>query len=162
MKLAIRIVVTMLAAATIAPAMSAEKPADQLELLHDPEIRVIVIGRQWVPSPDVQQSAFDFGETFFANGTWQSWRAERALVQLEGVWTIENDKLCVKLTKTRSGVPMAGDIRCRTVRRIVGGDKIAMTDLDASIGQADQLFVFSERPFLSNTHLFPSDGFRRR
>lgn len=148
MKIATRILVAMLVAATVAPAMSAEKLADELEVLHDPEIRVILIGRQWVPSSDVQQSAFDFGETFFANGTWQSWRAERGLVRLEGVWTIENDKLCVKLTKARSGVPMAGDVRCRTVRRIVGGDKIAMTDLDAPIGRADQLVVFSERPFL--------------
>ncbi|MGH6697221.1 hypothetical protein [Sphingopyxis sp.] len=156
MKPSIGIVVTMLAAAAIAPAMSAEKPADQLEVLQEPEIRVIVIGREWVPSPDVRQVAFDFVERFVADGTWQSWRAERALVQLEGVWTIENDKLCVKLTKGRSGDPKVGDTRCRAVRRTVGSDRIAMTDLDAPIDGADQLVVFSERPF------FPSDGFRRR
>ena len=154
----VKLVISLVASLFVAagPARGAEQPAGNLVMLHKADIRSSIVGKWLMPDRKVKQAALEFGEIFVADGTWRSSRQQRALLMLEGYWTIKGDSLCVQITKASWG--SVDDIHCRTVWRNAANGNIAMADIGA--GDAGAAIVeLSTRPIEPGDRL---EGARRR
>lgn len=107
--------------------ISREVKISQLTRLKEPQISARIRGYRFYPDPTVQQSYFDFSESFFSDGKWVTHRSERHAITLVGTWQIINNELCV----TEALRPT----QCRRVWVTRGSDQLAMRAVGTAVSQ---------------------------